>query len=299
MSIVVVGSVAYDTLSTPLGRRERVLGGSASYFSLAASFFAPVSVTAAVGEDFRAEDEAVLRNKGIDVSGLEKVPGETFHWTGEYHGDMNTAKTLNTKLGVFADFSPELSPAHRDAPFLFLANIDPTVQAKVLDQVHSPRLTAMDTMNFWIEGKLAEVKAVLSRVDMLFVNDGEARLLAGTSNVLTAARRIREMGPRFVCIKRGEFGVIVSHGSELFAAPAYPLEQVVDPTGAGDSFAGAFLGYLASRDAVNMTEIRTAAVYGSTVASFTCEDFSVDRLVRLTRAEIEARFERFRELTRF
>ncbi|MCC6156551.1 MAG: sugar kinase [Deltaproteobacteria bacterium] len=299
MSIVVVGSVAYDTLATPYGRRERVLGGSASYFSLAASFFTPVRVVAVVGDDFDSADEALLAGKGIDLSGLSRAPGPTFHWTGEYHDDMNTAHTLDTRLGVFADFAPKLSEAHRGSPFVFLANIDPKLQGAVLDQMISPRIVAMDTMNYWITSALPGLRRTLARVDVLLVNDGEAKLLSGASNVMTAARRIREMGPRSVCIKRGEYGVIVFHEAGMFAVPAYPLETVVDPTGAGDSFGGAFLGYLASRGEATMDAMRTAAVYGSTVASFACEDFSVGPLVRLTRADIEERFELFRELTRF
>lgn len=299
MSILVVGSVAYDTLATPHGRRERVLGGSASYFSLAASFFTPVRVVAVVGDDFAPADEALLAGKGIDLSGLARAPGPTFHWTGEYHDDMNTAHTLDTRLGVFADFAPKLSEAHRGSPFVFLANIDPKLQGAVLDQMASPKLVAMDTMNYWITSALPELRRTLARVDVLLVNDGEAKLLSGASNVMTAARRIREMGPRSVCIKRGEYGVIVFHEAGMFAVPAYPLETVVDPTGAGDSFGGAFLGYLASRGEATMDAMRTAAVYGSTVASFACEDFSVGRLVRLTRADIDERFELFRELTRF
>ncbi|MBZ0273079.1 sugar kinase [bacterium] len=299
MSIVVVGSVAYDSIKTPLGAAERALGGSASYFSLAASFFTRVSIVAAIGEDFEPAHIELFESRGIDVAGLVRRPGDTFHWTGEYGTDMNIAHTIDTRLGVFADFRPVLTGAQADSPFVFLANIDPDVQSAVLDQVRSPRLVAMDTMNFWINGKRDALARVLARAGMLFLNEEEARLLANARNVMRAARHIREMGPETVAVKRGEYGSLIVHETGMFAAPAYPLEEVLDPTGAGDSFAGGFLGYLASCDELTPREVRNAAIYGSTVASFACEAFSVDRLAGLTRKDIDDRFEFFRELTQF
>ena len=299
MSIVVVGSVAYDSIKTPRGSVERVLGGAACYFSLAAGFFTDVKIVAAVGEDFEQEHIDLLKGKGVDISGLDRVPGKTFHWSGEYSGDMNTARTRDTQLGVFADFNPKLSESHRKTPFVFLANIDPELQINVLDQMDNPKLVALDTMNFWITGKPKELQKALGRIDMLFVNDGEAKMLAGSDNIMSAAREIRAMGPKCVVIKRGEYGAIIFHEAGMFAVPAYPLETVFDPTGAGDSFGGGFMGYLAQAGEATMENIRTAAVYGSTVASFACEDFSLRRLARLAKPEIEERFEFFRELTKF
>jgi sugar/nucleoside kinase (ribokinase family) len=299
MSIVVVGSVAYDSIKTPRGNVERVLGGAACYFSLAAGFFTDVKIVAAVGEDFEQEHIDLLKGKGVDISGLDRVPGKTFHWSGEYSGDMNTARTRDTQLGVFADFNPKLSESHRKTPFVFLANIDPELQINVLDQMDNPKLVALDTMNFWITGKPKELQKALGRIDMLFVNDGEAKMLAGSDNIMRAAREIRAMGPKCVVIKRGEYGAIIFHEAGMFAVPAYPLETVFDPTGAGDSFGGGFMGYLAQAGEATMKNIRTAAVYGSTVASFACEDFSLRRLARLAKPEIEERFEFFRELTKF
>ncbi len=299
MSIVVVGSVAYDSIKTPQGSVERVLGGAACYFSLAAGFFTDVKIVAAVGEDFEQEHIDLLKGKGVEISGLDRMPGKTFHWSGEYSGDMNTATTRDTQLGVFADFNPKLSESHRKTPFVFLANIDPELQINVLDQMDNPKLVALDTMNFWITGKPKELQKALGRIDMLFVNDGEAKMLAGSDNIMRAAREIRAMGPKCVVIKRGEYGAIIFHEAGMFAVPAYPLETVFDPTGAGDSFGGGFMGYLAQTGEATMENIRTAAVYGSTVASFACEDFSLRRLARLAKPEIEERFEFFRELTKF
>ncbi len=299
MSIVVVGSVAYDSIKTPNGEADRVLGGAASYFSLAAGFFTDVKIVGAVGEDFENKHIELFEGKGVDISGLQRLPGKTFFWSGEYSPDMNTAHTKDTQLGVFADFNPVLRKAHRQTPFVFLANIDPDLQISVLDQMENPKLVALDTMNFWIEGKPNELQKALKRIDMLFVNDGEAKMLAGSDNIMRAAREIRAMGPGCVVIKRGEYGAIIFHEAGMFAVPAYPLETVFDPTGAGDSFGGGFMGYLAHAGEANMKNIRTAAVYGSTVASFACEDFSLRRLDRLERPEIEERFEFFRELTKF
>jgi len=299
MSIVVVGSVAYDSIKTPRGEVERVLGGAACYFSLAAGFFTDVKIVAAVGEDFEQEHIDLLKGKGVDISGLDRMPGKTFHWSGEYSDDMNTAHTRDTQLGVFADFNPKLPASHRKTPFVFLANIDPELQIKVLDQMDNPKLVALDTMNFWITGKPKELQKALGRIDMLFVNDGEAKLLAGSDNIMRAAREIRAMGPKCVVIKRGEYGAVIFHEAGMFAVPAYPLETVFDPTGAGDSFGGGFMGYLAQAGEATMKNIRTAAVYGSTLASFACEDFSLRRLARLAKPEIEERFEFFRELTKF
>jgi sugar/nucleoside kinase (ribokinase family) len=298
-SIVVVGSVAYDSVSTPFGVRERILGGSATYFSVAASYLAEVAVVAVVGEDFREEDREVLREKGVDLSGLVTAPGETFFWKGEYGDALNEARSLETRLGVFETFAPDLPGPLRDREVVFLANIDPELQSRVLDQVSAPRLVAADTMNFWIEGKPEALRRTLARVQLLLINDGEARLLAGEKNLLRAARAIRAMGPSTVVVKRGEHGVLVAGESGLFALPAYPLESLADPTGAGDTFAGGFVGYLARVGRSDAEALRRAAVYGTVLASFNVQSFSLERLRALTLEEIRKRYEGFRELTRF
>jgi sugar/nucleoside kinase (ribokinase family) len=296
--IVVVGSVAYDSVRTPFGREERILGGSATYFSVAASYLAEVAVVAVVGEDFRDSDREVLRERGVDLSGLVTAPGETFFWKGEYGDALNEARTLETRLGVFETFSPELPAPLREREVVFLANIDPDLQSRVLDQVRAPRLVAADTMNFWIEGKPEALRRTLSRVQLLLINDGEARLLAGEKNLLRAARLVQEMGPTTVVVKRGEHGVLVVGGEDLFTLPAYPLETLADPTGAGDTFAGGFVGYLARAGSQGGEALRRAAVLGSVLASFNVQSFSLERLRRLSLAEIRERFERFRDLTR-
>jgi sugar/nucleoside kinase (ribokinase family) len=299
MSLVVVGSVALDSVETPFGRRDGVLGGSATYFSTAASFFGPVRLVAVVGEDFPAEHTRFLESRGVDLGGLARRPGQTFRWKGRYEFDLNTAHTLETHLNVFADFQPELPAAWRDSRYVFLGNIDPDLQRAVLDQVRSPRLVAADTMNFWITSRRESLLQTLRRVDLLFVNDGEARQLAGESNVVKAAQAILGMGPRALVVKRGEHGALYFSGQEVFAAVAYPLPSVFDPTGAGDTFAGGFMGYLTATGLVDGPAMRRAIGVGSVLASFTVEDFSLDRLRSLTRAEIRHRFGELRRLTHF
>jgi sugar/nucleoside kinase (ribokinase family) len=299
MSILVVGSVAFDTIETPHGRAEEVLGGSAAYFAVAASYFAPVKLVAVVGEDFPAHERAFLASRDIDLDGLSVSKGRTFRWTGRYHEDMNVRDTLDLQLNVFSTFTPVLPPGYRDTPFVFLANINPGLQDGVLDQLMQPRLIACDTITHWIEGARPELEALLKRVEMLIINDEEARLLSGERNVVRAARKILGMGPRTLLVKRGEYGVLSFSASSVFAMPAYPLEEVFDPTGAGDSFAGGFLGHLAASADLSETNVRKAIVYGSVVASFVVEDFSLRRLRTLTRDDIERRYRQFVSLTEF
>ena len=288
--LVVVGSVALDTVKTPFGEVTEALGGSATYFSYSASFFTQVRVVGAVGADFPREHLELLNERGVDVSALEMLPdNKTFRWTGEYGLDLNEARTLDVQLNAFAAFKPKLGPVHRKARFLFLANIDPALQLDVLSQMEGPALTALDTMNFWIEGKREDLLKVLERVDVLLINDAEARMLAREPNLVKAARTITGMGPRTVVIKRGEYGSLLLSDGQFSFAPAYPLESVFDPTGAGDTFAGGFMGYLAQRDATDLGSLRRAMVRGATMASFTVEDFSLRRLTRLKAHEIEAR----------
>jgi len=299
MSILVVGSVAFDTIETPNGRADEVLGGSAAYFAVAASYFAPVKLVAVVGDDFPAHERAFLASRDIDLTGLTVGKGRTFRWTGRYHEDMNIRDTLDLQLNVFSDFSPVLPDGFRDAPLVFLANINPGLQAGVLDQLTRPQLIACDTISHWIEGARPELEALLKKVDMFVINDEEARLLSGERNVVRAARKILEMGPRTLLIKRGEYGVLLFSPNSIFAVPAYPLEEVFDPTGAGDSFAGGFLGYLARANDLSEASLRKAIVYGSVVASFVVEDFSLRRLRTLTRDDIERRYRQFVSLTEF
>ncbi|HFE53390.1 MAG TPA: sugar kinase [Bacteroidetes bacterium] len=299
MSLVVVGSVALDTVTTPAGKVEDALGGSALYFSAAASLLGPVSVVAVVGEDFPEDEIEFLKARGVDFRGLEKRPGKTFRWGGVYSEDLNQRETLFTHLNVFEDFSPSLPDAYRDAPFLFLANIHPRLQSQVLDQMRQLKFVAMDTMNFWIEGTPDELAAVLKRVQMLVINDSEARQLSGESQLLKAVRVIREKGPQTVVVKKGEHGALLAHGDSLFWAPAYPVENVVDPTGAGDTFAGGMMGYLARAGEVNETTLRRALMYGTALASFCVEDFSMRRLKTLTLEEVVQRLRTLREMTRF
>jgi sugar/nucleoside kinase (ribokinase family) len=298
--LVVVGSVALDSVRTPFGQVTAALGGSATYFSYAASFFTRVRVVAAVGDDFPREHLDLLSNRGIDINALEILPGKkTFRWTGEYGFDLNEAKTLDTQLNALAEFRPSLAPAHKNAPFLFLANIDPELQLDVLRQMERPMLTAMDTMNFWIDGKREALLRVLREVDVLLINDTEARMLAREPNLIKAARVIIELGPRAVVIKRGEYGAVMVSGGDFFFAPAYPLESVFDPTGAGDTFAGGFMGYLAQRSLTDAPSIRKAMIFGAVLASFTVEDFSLDRLKRLKAEEIEERYGAFQAMVSF
>ena len=299
MALLVVGSIALDSVETPFGRRDDVLGGSATYFSTAASFFGPVRLVATVGEDFPEAHVQFLASRGVDLAGLERRPGRTFRWKGRYEFDLNTAHTLDTQLNVFADFRPELPAAYRDSEHVFLGNIDPELQREVLDQVRAPRFVACDTMNFWISSKRDALLRTLKRVDMLFVNDAEARQLAGEHNVVKAARRILSYGPRAVVVKRGEYGALFFSGDHLFAASAYPLPSLYDPTGAGDSFAGGFMGYLARNGSDEPPVMRRAIVLGSVLASFAVEQFSLERLRSLTHDEIRSRYAEFRQLTHF
>lgn len=297
MSILVVGSVAIDSVETPLGRADDVVGGAATYFALAASYFAPVRMVAAVGEDFPPAALAVLRERGVDLGGLERRQGTTLRWRGRYHEDMNIRDTLHLDLGVFADFQPRIPPAYRDSQHVFLANIDPRLQAAVLDQLSAPGLVGCDTMNHWILESRPVLEALLSRVGILVINDEEARLLSGERNVVRAARRILQMGPRTLLVKRGEYGVIQFSAGAVFAVPAFPLEEVFDPTGAGDTFAGGFMGELARSGDHSEGGLRRAIVYGSVLASFVVEDFSYRRLLTLDQETIERRYRQFVSLT--
>jgi sugar/nucleoside kinase (ribokinase family) len=299
VGVLVVGSVALDSVKTPFGAVEDVLGGSASYFSTAASFFTDVSLVGVVGEDFPSEALALFHTREINIDGLERAPGRTFRWAGEYNYDLNEAITLDTQLNVFEQFRPKLPAAYQDSPYVFLANIDPELQLDVLTQVKRPKFVACDTMNFWIEGKLGALRAVLQRVDLLTINESEARQLAQEPNVVKAARSILRMGPKALIIKRGEYGALMFNGSTVFVAPAYPLETVYDPTGAGDSFAGGFMGYLANVDEVSEEAMRQAIIMGSTMASFNVESFSLERLRALTYPEIRDRFRAFKGLVNF
>jgi sugar/nucleoside kinase (ribokinase family) len=299
MALLAVGSVALDTLETPFGAREEVLGGSASYFSTCASFFGPTRVVAVVGEDFPEEHLRFLASRGIDLDGLVRQPGRTFRWKGRYEFDLNTAHTLDTQLNVFAEFRPELPSHYRDSEFVFLGNIDPDLQRAVLDQVRGPRFVACDTMNFWIASKRQSLLETLRRVDLLFVNDAEVRQLAEEHNVVKAARRILSFGPKAVVVKRGEYGSLFFSGEEVFATCAVPLASVFDPTGAGDSFAGGFMGYLARNGRLDHGSMRRAIVLGSVLASFTVERFSLDRLRDLAPEEIRARYSEARRLAHF
>ena len=301
MSVLVVGSVAYDSVSTSAGSRGDALGGSAMYFSISSSYFTPVSLVAVVGDDFRDEHIDLLKSHDVDVSGLERRHGKTFRWSGVYGTeDLNTRETLDTQLNVFADFSPKLEAKHRESPYLFLANIEPSLQLDVLDQMKSrPKVVALDTMNFWIDGNQESLRKIVEQVDVVFMDEGEARTFGGEVNVVKAAKRISAMGPSTVVVKRGEHGVLVFSGGSIFAAPAFPLEAVVDPTGAGDCFAGGFMGYLASTGDTGPEGMRRAAVLGSVMGSFAVESFSADRIGSLGHEEIEERFRAFTDLSRF
>jgi len=295
--LVVVGSVALDTVTTPFGQVTEALGGSATYFSYAASFFTRVGIVAAVGQDFPREHLDLLGQRGVDIDALTVLPDQkTFRWTGEYGFDLNEARTIDTQLNAFAVFKPDLPATYRHAPFLFLANIDPDLQREVRRQMTKPLLTALDTMNFWIDGKRDALLAALREVDVLLINDAEARMLAREPNLIKAARSIIRMGPGVVVIKRGEYGSLMVSDGEFFFTPAYPLENVFDPTGAGDTFAGGFMGYLAQRGLTDRASVRKAVVFGAVMASFAVEDFSLDRLKRLEVSEIEQRYAGFQSM---
>jgi sugar/nucleoside kinase (ribokinase family) len=305
MSIVVVGSVAYDSIKTPSGRVDRVLGGAATYFALAASYFTKVRVVAIVGDDFTSADEDVLRGHGVDTSGIIHAKGKSFSWAGEYGENLNEAKTLDTQLNVFADFNPQIPPNYMDSDFLFLANIDPVLQNNVRMQMNgSAKLVGGDTMNYWIRDHRANLEKTLKGVDVLLINDTEAKMLAGINSVPRAAQKVLEMGPQALVIKHGEYGATVffkqgayDDGRHPFRAPALPLEEVRDPTGAGDSFAGGFMGYIASQKQITRNVFKKAMFYGGVMGSFAVERFGTERLQKLSPEEIDHRYEIFRELT--
>ena len=302
MSLLVVGSVAFDGIETPFGKVDKTLGGAASYFALAASHFTPVRVVGIVGDDFTAREKAILgvRSGRIDLEGLEHAPGKSFFWAGRYNQNMNERTTLTTELNVFADFQPKLPKSYLNTSFIFLGNIQPTLQLSVLKQVkRKPVLVGLDSMNYWIERTGSELRETLRHIHVLVINDDETRQLTGEHNLTRAAKDIFKMGPKILVIKRGEHGALLVHRDFLFAVPAFPLEEVHDPTGAGDSFAGGFMGSLARDGRVNEKSLRRAMVYGSVMGSFTCERFGVERLTTLKLSEIKARARHFSKLTSF
>lgn len=299
MSILCVGSVALDSVETPFGKAERVVGGSAVYFAAAATLFQPVRLVGVVGQDYPMEALDFIARRRGDLSGVEQVDGDSFFWAGRYHFDLNTRDTLETRLGVFADFQPRIPDAWREARHVFLGNIDPALQHDVLDQVAAPELVVCDTMNFWIEGARDRLLGLLERVDILVVNDEEVRQLAGEPNLLRAARWVQERGPRAVVVKKGEHGAMLFADGWLFFVPGYPLETVFDPTGAGDAFAGGFMGSLTQAGSLDPHDLRLAMVYGSALGSFAVERFSVERLVDLEAADVRRRVQEFREITAF
>jgi sugar/nucleoside kinase (ribokinase family) len=299
MSVLVVGTVAFDSIETPFGSAERILGGSASYFALAASWFTPVRIVGVIGQDFPQEYLDLFSQRGIDLDGITRERGATFHWRGRYHEDINVRDTLELHLNVLSGFVPQLPDHYREADYVFLGNIDPVMQLEVLSQLRRMKLVACDTMDHWIRESAEELRQVLKRIEMLMINDSEARLLSGYNNIVRAARAILKMGPKVILIKRGEYGVLQFSDSSVFATPAYPLEEVFDPTGAGDSFAGGFLGQLSRSADTSQRGLRRAIVYGSVVASFTVEDFGVKRLTTTTLPDIEERYQRFVQLTDF
>jgi sugar/nucleoside kinase (ribokinase family) len=299
MSILVVGSVALDSVKTPFGEREEALGGSAVFFSVAASLFSEVRVVAVVGEDFPSEHIAFLEGRGVDLQGLQRRPGKTFRWKGYYDYDLNEAHTLETQLNVFENFDPKIPQVYRDSDYVFLANIDPELQLRVLEQVKDPRLVLCDTMNYWIENKREELLRTIEQVDIMLLNDSEAREITQEPNLILAARQIQKLGPSRVIIKKGEHGVLMFGKDEFFSLPAYPLEFVFDPTGAGDTFGGGFLGSLSRFQEASEADFRRSIVYGSVIASFNVEDFSCDRLRNLTFEDIDKRYYEFLNITRF
>jgi len=300
MSLLVVGSVAFDGIETPHGRVDRTLGGAASYFALAASHFAPVRMVAVVGEDFTDRDRSVFEGRKIDLTGVDRVAGKSFYWAGRYSQNMNERTTLATELNVFANFKPTLPDSYLDSSSIFLGNIDPTLQRSVLKQVNGkPKVVGLDTMNYWIEGTNAELRETLKHTQILMINDDETRQLTGEHNLLRAARHVFKMGPRTLVIKRGEHGALMVHNKFMFSVPAFPLEEVHDPTGAGDSFAGGFMGYLASSGKITEKTLRAAMVYGSVMGSFAVEKFGVERLTTVKRGEINKRARLFSKLTSF
>ncbi|NTU58302.1 MAG: sugar kinase [Chlorobiaceae bacterium] len=300
MSLLIIGSLAFDDIETPFGRSDNTLGGSSTYIALSASYFTdPIRMVGVVGSDFNESHFGLLHSKNIDTKGIKVVEeGKTFRWAGRYHYDMNTRDTLDTQLNVFASFDPNIPHQYRESKFICLGNIDPELQIKVLDQISKPELVICDTMNFWIEGKPEELKKVLERVDIFIINDSEARLLSGDPNLVRTARIIRNMGPKTLIIKKGEHGALLFTDNGIFAAPAYPLESIFDPTGAGDTFAGGFIGHLARCGTINEAEMRKAVLYGSAMASFCVEKFGTDRINDLDLLEIEDRYQSFLDLSR-
>lgn len=295
--ILVVGSVGYDTITTPKGQREHILGGSANYFSLAASLYAPVRVVGVVGEDYRPEDKKRLEARRVDLQGLQQVAGKTFAWEGKYENDMNEAITLATHLNVFESFHPEIPKSYQDSQVVFLANIDPVLQLQVLEQVKEPRLKAADTMNYWIHSKRPALLKVLERIDIALLNETELRELTGEWNTIRAARQILAMGPKAVIIKRGEYGFVMFCQEQFFILPAFPVEDVIDPTGAGDTFAGGFLGHLTQLDrAWTREDLKEACVHGCLLASFTVQDFGVEGLARVGAADLQKRLKDYRAI---
>jgi sugar/nucleoside kinase (ribokinase family) len=299
MSVLVVGSVALDSVETPFGKAESVIGGSGTFFAASASHLAPVQLVGVVGNDYPLHKLEPLQKRGVDLAGLEKADGASFRWRGRYHHDLNAAETLETHLGVFSNFRPKIPEQFRKAPFVFLGNIDPRLQIEVLDQVEKPKLVACDTMNFWIESRRPDLLELLRRVDLVTLNDGEARQLTEQYNLVRAARWIMARGPRHVIIKKGEHGAFMFTEHSIFFAPAYPLEEVFDPTGAGDSFAGGFMGYLARTGDVSEANLRRAVVYGSAMGSFAVERFSVERLLEISSSQIAERVRDFHRLVTF
>ena len=304
MSIVVVGSVAFDSLKTPFGTREKILGGAATHFSLSASYFTDVRVVAVVGEDFTAEEEAVMTRRGVDTRGIQHAKGKTFFWAGEYGENVNEAKTLDTQLNVFEKFDPQIPAEYKDSDYLFLANIHPALQVRVRDSMPGVKLVGGDTMNFWIGSQRQNLGEMMKRVDVLLINDGEAKMLADDSSLPRAAHKVLAMGPKALVIKHGEYGATIffrdgefAGGHHPFRAPALPLDEVRDPTGAGDSFAGGFMGYIASQGEMSRRVLKHAMFYGSVMGSFAVERFGTERMQSLSREEIDERFNTFRELT--
>lgn len=297
--MLVVGSVARDTIHNAKGSYEYVLGGSAVFASLAGSLFCEPRLVGVVGSDFPDSEVAMLKSKGIDVTGLEVVEGKTFHWEGRYSDDLTSRESLKTELNVFADFHPKIPDAFCETPYVMLGNIHPDLQIEVLDQIRQPKLVIADTMNFWIEGTPGPLAKMLERIDVLVINEEEARQLAGTYNIVEVAERLLDMGPKVAVIKRGEYGALLFEGDDVFSAPAYPVHPVNDPTGAGDTFAGGMLGYLAQQDEIDHDSLRRAIIYGSALASYCVEGVSVERLVKVNREELEARYQAFSNLARF
>lgn len=299
MSILVAGSVALDSVKTPLENHNQMLGGSASYASVAASFFSPVKMVGIVGSDFPQHYVELFEKRKIDLTGLQRAEGKTFAWSGEYEWDLNIRRTLSVELNVFETFRPDLPESYRATPYVLLGNIAPSLQLHVLNQLQDPKFVVADTMDLWIQIAEEELKALLKRVNMLILNDSEARELTKQTSLIKAGWQLQQMGPTYVAIKKGEHGCLLFGKNEIFSAPAYPLEDIHDPTGAGDCFAGGLLGFLASNDSFSFAELKRAVVYGSVIASFNVESFSLGRLQTLTQAEVQQRFKKFKELSEF